>query len=162
MHFSHTFLLKSSRFSEHFKNESHLLTNGIASPASQWESAGHTMLITRIIMLDTVIRRSYAEWQWSIQMSRCEQSDAKYSVQSAQVRGGQHDLAWFSSSHGIFVNFHIQGQASPLIHTLHTHHPNRTIFSLLLCKLCERLHLSLPDYMIKHTSDALYRNRTLK
>lgn len=37
----------------------------------------------------------------------------KYSVQSAQVKGRQLDLAWFSSTHGMFVNFHIQGQASP-------------------------------------------------
>lgn len=44
-------------------------------------------------------------------------SNAKYSAQRAQVKGGQLDLARFSSPHGIIVNFHIQGQTSRVIHT---------------------------------------------
>lgn len=126
MRFSHTFLpfLNAAEiitFSEHIKNKSNVLTNGITSPFSQWGSTGHAILITRLIMLDTVVSRSDTEWQWSIQMSQCEQCNAKYSVQSVQVKGGQLDLAWFSSSHGIIVNFHIQGQTSSLIHALHIH-----------------------------------------
>lgn len=141
------------KFCEHLKNKSNVQNNGTTSPFSQWESAGHAILIIRLIMLDTAISRSHTEWQWSIQMSQCKQSNAKYSVQSAQVKGGQLDLARFSSSHGIIVNFHIQGQTSPLIHTLRMQHSEGNIFSLLLCKLCEWLHLSLPDYMIKYKSD---------
>lgn len=158
MHFSRTFLpflraVEIITFSEHLRDKSNVLNNGIASPCSQWESTGHAILITRLITLDTVVSRSCTEWRWSMQTSRCEQSNAKYSAQSVQVKGGQRDLAWFSSSHGIMVNFHVQGQTSPLIRTLHIHHTKGNILRLLLCKLCEWLHLSLPDYMIKYESD---------
>lgn len=110
------------KFSEHPENKSNLLNNGIASPVSQWETTGHVTLITRLIMLDTAVSRGYTEWQWSIQMSQWERSYAKYSVQSVQVKGGRRDLAQFSSSHGIIVNFHIQGQTFSVIHTLHSLH----------------------------------------
>lgn len=64
-------------FSEHFNNKSRTPNNAVASPLSQRESTGRAILITRLIMLATVVSRSYSEWQRSIQMSRREQSDAK-------------------------------------------------------------------------------------
>lgn len=78
----------------------------------------------------------------------------KRSMQSVRVTGGRRAPAWCSSSHGIIVNFHIQGQTFPLIQTLHIHHTNGNIFRLLLCKLCEwQRHRSLLDYTIKYNSN---------
>lgn len=51
------------KLSEHLQNKSNVLNNGSTSPPSQWESTGHAVLITRLIMLDTVVGRSYTEWQ---------------------------------------------------------------------------------------------------
>lgn len=71
---------------------------------------------------------------------------------SAQVKGRQHDLARFSlAAHMGYLRISISKDR--LIHTLHTHHTSGNIFRLLLCKLCEWLHHSLPDYMIKYKSD---------
>lgn len=87
------------QFSEHLKNKSNPLNNAIASPLFLWESTGHAMLITRLIMLDTVVSRSCGEWRWSIQMSQCEQRKCKnIQCRAYGLTDRQLDLARFSSS----------------------------------------------------------------
>lgn len=75
-----------------------------------------------------------------------------YSVQSAQVTGGHHDLAWFSGSQGIFVTFHTQGRTAALVHMEHitVSSVNDSIFSLL------------DDFPCKYKSDKTQGTETLK
>ncbi len=115
-------------FSEHLKNKSNVLNNGNISPVSQQENTGHAILITRLIMLDTVASRSYTD-DGNNQYTWASVSGAMQNIQcrAFSLKGGQLDLAWFSSSRGIIVKISIsEEQTSPLTHTLHIHHTKET------------------------------------
>lgn len=93
------------KFPEHLQNKSNILNNATASLLSQQESTSCAALITRLAALDVV--GVGANCVAMINTDEPARVGQKYSVQNTQVKGRQLDLAFFSSSHGIFCDFSI-------------------------------------------------------
>lgn len=132
------------KFPEHLQNKSNILNNATASLLSQQESTGRAALITRLAVLDVVVSRSQLrgndQYRWA------SESEQKYPVQNTQVKGRQLDLAFFSSSHGIFCDFpYSRTSFSADSHAFHIHLAAGNTFRLLLSKLWERFYFFWPD-----------------